>query len=156
MNPLEGPHYTPSPVELRDVIGPWTAAKTRGGLAFAGGQVVLTPEYLVFTPWDMDQTRAWLVKGLSKAGFPYAGQIDQLITASKLLEPVAIPLNTITSVQPLNAARLFKPPTIRLQLQDGRHFDLGVLKLPTTPSGSKDNNVAMQDFIGKLQSLLHR
>jgi hypothetical protein len=156
MNPMEGPHYTPSPVELQDIVGAWTAANTRGGLALAGGQVILTPQYLVFTPWDMDQTRAWLFKGLSKAGFSYAGQIDKLISASRLLEPVVIPLNAIAAVQPLNAARLFKPPTARLQLADGRHFDLGILKSPRTRSGSPQNNVAMQDFMGRLQPLLGR
>jgi hypothetical protein len=156
MKPIEGSHYTPSPVELENVVGAWSAANTRGGLALAGGQVVLTAQYVVFTPWDMAQTRAWLVKGLSTAGSQYAGQIDKLITASRLLEPVAIPLNAITSVQPLNAARLFKPPTARLELMDGRHFDLGILASPTTPSVSRKNNAAMQDFMSRLHLLLGR
>lgn len=154
MCPIEGPHYTASPVELSDIVGAWTAANTRGGLSLAGGRVVLTPQYLVFTPWDMDQTRAWLVKGLSKAGFAYAGQIDKLITASELLEPVAIPLDAITSAQPLNQAEIFKPPTVRLQLGDGRVFDLGILHSPGTWNRSPKNNVAMDDFLSHLRSSL--
>ena len=153
MSSLE-PHYTSSPVELQDVIGAWTAANTRGGLALAGGKVVLTPQFLVFTPWDMDQTRAWLVKGLSKAGFEYAGQIDKLITASKLLEPVAVPVEAIASAQPLNGASFLKPPTVRLQLRDGRHFDLGILVSPRTWNKSSKNDVAMADFMGRLRQLI--
>jgi hypothetical protein len=156
MSPPEGPQYTPSPVELADIVGAWTAANTRGGLSLAGGQVVLTSQYLVFTPWDMDQTRAWLVKGLSKAGFSYAQTIDKLISASRLLEPVVVPLDRIASVQPLNRARLFKPPTVRLQLVDGRHFDLGILESPTTRNGSSKNNIAMEDFMRNLQPLIRR
>jgi hypothetical protein len=153
MSSLE-PHYTASPVEVQDVIGAWTAANTRGGLALAGGQVILTPQHLVFTPWDMDETRAWLVKGLSKAGFAYAGQIDKLITASKLLEPVAVPVGAIASAQSLNGASFLKPPTVRLQLTDGRHFDLGILASPTTWNKSPKNDVAMADFMGRLRQLI--
>jgi hypothetical protein len=155
MSTLEGPHYTPSPVELQEIVGAWTAAKTRGGgLSLAGGQAILTPQYLVFTPWDMDQTRAWLVKGLSKAGFSYAEQINKLITATKLLEPVAIPIGMIASADPLNRASLFKTPTVRLQMTDGRHFDLGILHSPRTMTVSSKNNTAMEDFLSHLRSLL--
>jgi hypothetical protein len=124
-------------------------------VALAGGRLVLTPRYLVFTPWDMDQTRAWLVKGLSQAGFSYAAQLDKLITASKLLEPVVVPLDTIASVQPLNRARLLKPPTARLEMVDGRRFDVGILHSPTTANLSSSNNAAMDDFLGRLQALLN-
>ena len=36
-------------------------------------EVVLTSEYLVFTPWDLSKTRAFLVKLLTKAGVPHVG-----------------------------------------------------------------------------------
>jgi hypothetical protein len=147
---LFGPRYKPSPMDLEGVVGTWTAANTRGGLALAGGQVVLTPTHLVFSPWDMDRTRAWLAKGLKIAGVPYVGQVDKLITASKLLEPVAISLDQIGGVQQLNRASALRPPTVRLYLGAGGQFDLGILHSPTTWNPSPKNNTAMQDFLSKL------
>jgi hypothetical protein len=128
----------------------WHGAKTRGGLALAGGQVVLTRDYLVFSPWDMDQTRAWLVKLLGMAGVPFVGPVNALLTQTKILEPVAIPVSAIARVQVLNWASTWKPPMARIQLNDGNYFEMGILASPLSPSGSKANNVAMNDWLSKM------
>ena len=148
--PGRGPAYKPSPVPVEGVVGIWTGANTRGGLSMAGGQVVLTRDYLIFTPWDLDQTRAWLVKWLGKAGAPQAGKVDDLLTKSKLLDAVAIPLSHISGVQVLNRASLLKPPTARIQLEDGSHFDLGILASPLSANISKANNSAQDDWLSKM------
>ena len=64
-------------------------------VSLAGGEVVLARDHLVFSPWDMDKTRAFLVQWLSKAGVPHVGTADKLLTASKLLEPVVLPVADI-------------------------------------------------------------
>lgn len=143
-----GPRYTPSPVPLEGVRGIWTAANTRGGVALAGGQAVLTDTHLVFSPWDLDKTRTWLFKLLGTAGAPgWVGKIDELITKSRLLEPVAVPLAEIERVEVLNRASLLKPPTARLHLRDGRHFDLGLLANARAPNLSGANNEALDHFL---------
>jgi hypothetical protein len=154
---LFGGEYKPSPVPLEGVVGAWTAANTRSGLSLAGGKVILTQDYLVFTPWDMDRTREWLFKLLAKAGAPdYVGKIDDLITKSRILEPVAIPLSKIDSIQVLNRASLLRPPTARLGLTDGRHFDLGILASPGTWNPSPKNNQAFDDWLRHMpQPVLH-
>jgi hypothetical protein len=145
------PRYAASPVDLEGVVGAWTAARMGGGLALSGGQIVLGSDYIVFSPWDMDQTRTWLVKALSVAGDPgWAGKLNQLITMSGLLEPVVIPLGVIRCVEPVGGPSLFKPPTARLHLQDGRSFDFGILASPRTPNFSGKNTQAFQDFMGHL------
>lgn len=145
------PRYAESPVGLEGVIGAWTAARMGGGFALSGGQIVLTSEYLVFSPWDMDQTRKWLVQGLSRAGAgAWPGKIDQLITKSGLLEPVVIPLNAVRCVQPISGPSMFKPPTARLYLQDGRSFDFGILSSPRTPNFSRKNMASFQNFMSSL------
>jgi len=149
-----GARYKPWPVPVEGVRGVWSAANTRGGLSLAGGHIALTDEHLVFSPWDMDQTREWLFKLLSMAGAPgWVGKIDELITRSRLLEPVAIPLADIGDVQVLNRASWLKPPTARISLRDGRHFDLGILAKPTAPSKSGANNEAFDHFLQVLASL---
>lgn len=120
------------------------------GVSLAGGQVILTSEYLVFTPWDLTQTREWLGWLASQAGVPYVGEVDKLLTKSKILEPVAISLGELANVQVLNRAKLFKPPTARLQLRNGSHFDVGILASVGTPNLSSKNNVAFDDFYGKV------
>jgi hypothetical protein len=48
------------------------------GPSATGGQVALGRDWLVFSPWDMDRTRAWLVKWLGKAGVPHVGDVGIL------------------------------------------------------------------------------
>jgi hypothetical protein len=146
------PHYTPAPVPLDGVVGRWTAARMAAGLAAAGGEVILTKEYLVFTPWDMAKTREYLSKLLTAAGVPHVGDVDKLLTATKLLEPVAIPLNRIATVQPMGRASVFKPPWARIVFTDSRHLDLGILAGARLPNFSPANNEAFDDWLGKLRA----
>jgi hypothetical protein len=148
------PTFKPSPVDLDGVVGAWYAGRTKGGWSLAGGGLVLGNDWLVFSPWNMDRTRAWLVKWLGKAGVPHLGQVDKLITATGLLEPVAIPRNEIESAHVLSEGSLFKPPEVRLVFTNGGHFDLGILASPTSMNPDPDNLVALQDFLAKL--LAHR
>ena len=152
MGLLSGPGYAPAPVDTSVAIGRWAAAKTRGGAALAGGEVVLTPEYLVFTPWDMDQTRAFLVKALGKAGVPYVGEVDKLITTTTLLEPVALRLDQIAAIMPLGRASWLKPPHARIELTDGRSVDLGVLAGPRRLNKDPANNDAFDDWLAKVDA----
>lgn len=147
----QGPEYKRPVLELEGVVGAWTAARTSaGGLAMAGGQVVLARDYLVFSPWDMDDTRAFLVKWLGKAGVPHLGPLNDLISATKLLEPVVLPVGDIASVEVLNRGSVLKPPRARIHLRDGNHFDIGILHSPTTMNLSPKNNVALDDWLSKL------
>jgi hypothetical protein len=75
--------------------------------------VTLLPEYLVFTPWDVSRERALLVELLTKVGVPHVGDVDKLITQSKLLEPVVLPLQQIESLEELNGASWLLPPTVQ-------------------------------------------
>jgi hypothetical protein len=151
---LGGPKYTPAPVPLDGVIGRWPAARTASGLAVAGGEVILTRDYLVFTPWDMTRSRDFLGKLLGGAGVPHVGDVNKLLTTSKLLEPVAIPLSQISRVQPLGRASLLKPPYARLVFTDGRHLEIGILARSSYPNFFQANNVAFDDWLGKLGAQL--
>ena len=144
------PGYVAAPVAVDGVVGSWTAARTQGGLSVTGGRVVLGRDWLVFSPWDMAATRAWLVKWLGKAGVPHVGDIDKLLSATRLLEPVVIPLASVASAQVLSRGSLLKPPQVRLGLRDGRHFDLGILASATSLNPSPANRVALDDFLAKL------
>ena len=144
-----GGDYKRPLLELDGVIGAWTAARTRG-VALAGGEIVLARDYLVFSPWDMDKTRAFLIKWLSKAGVPHVGTADKLLSASKLLEPVVLPVADIERVELLNRASLLNPPQVRLYLRAGGHLDLGILHSPTTLNISSKNNTALDNFLSKL------
>ena len=114
MNPFDkllgsrGGEYKRPLLELEGVIGAWTAARMRG-VSLAGGEIVLARDHLVFSPWDMDKTRAFLVQWLSKAGVPHVGTADKLLTASKLLEPVVLPVADIERVEMLNRASVLNP-----------------------------------------------
>jgi hypothetical protein len=147
----QGPDYKRPLLELEGVVGVWTAARTGlGGLSLAGGQVVLARDHLVFSPWDMDDTRAFLVKWLGKAGVPHLGTVDQLLTATKLLEPVVLPVADIAKVDVLSRGSLMKPPAVRIHVRSGGHLDIGILHSPTTPNVSSKNNAALEDFVSKV------
>lgn len=146
------PRYKPAPVNVDGAIGRWTAARTASGLAIAGGEVVLTEQHLVFTPWDMTKTRGFLVKLLSMSGVPYVGDADKLLSASKLLEPVAVPLANITKLSPMGRASWTKPPWARVTFADGHHLDVGILAGPRYPNKSSANDAAFDDWVSKLRA----
>jgi hypothetical protein len=147
----QGPDYKRPLLELDGVVGAWTASRTgMGGLALAGGEVVLARDHLVFSPWDMDDTRAFLVKWLGKAGVPHLGTVDKLLTATRLLEPVVLPVADIANFEVLNRGSLLKPPQVRINFRGGNHFDVGILHSPTTPNFSSKNNAALDDFVSKV------
>jgi hypothetical protein len=146
------PGYTPAPVDVEGAIGRWTAARTASGLSVAGGEIVLTLEHLVFTPWDMTKTREFLVKLLTNVGVPHVGDVDKLLTASRLLEPVAVPLSQISVVQPMGRASWLKPPWARLTFVDGRHLDVGILAGPRRINRDPANNTAFDDWLAKLRA----
>jgi hypothetical protein len=145
-----GPSYKRPELELDGVVGAWTAARTSGGLSVSGGQVVLARDQLVFSPWNMDSTREFLVTWLPKAGVPHVGTVDKLLTASGLLEPVVLPLTELERVEVTGRGSLLKPPQVRLHFAGGRHFDMGILHSPTTLNGSPKNRAALDDFLSKL------
>jgi hypothetical protein len=151
-----GPRYKPHEVSIEGVRGIWSAANTRGGLSLAGGQVAVTDAYLSFSPWDLDETRKWLFKLLSMAGAPtWVGKIDDLITKSRLLEPVAIPVAAIADVQVLNRASVLRPPAARIAF-DGRQFDVGIVSAPKSPNFSGSNNEALDHFLQVLADVRQR
>jgi hypothetical protein len=145
------PRYTPAPVNVDGAIGRWTAARTASGLSIAGGESILTDERLVFTPWDMDKTCGYLIKLLSKAGVPGVGDVDKLLTTSKLLEPIAILLTAVTSVQPMGRASWLRPPWARLSFADGRHLDVGILAGSRRLNRDAANNAAFDDRLQRLR-----
>jgi hypothetical protein len=145
--------YTRAPVPVEGAVGRWTASKMATGLAAAGGEVILTRDHLVFTPWDMTKTRAFLVKLLGEVGVPHIGDIDKLLTATKLLDPVAIPLAQVASVQPMGRASVRQPPWARITFADGRHLDLGILAGVRFPNFHPANNAAFDDWLAALRAL---
>jgi hypothetical protein len=81
------------------------------------------------------------------AGLHFIGPLDNLITYSKILEPVAIAQHFVASVTSLNTSgKLLKPPSVRIATKDGRHFDLGILAGPRKRNGSSENYVALLNF----------
>jgi hypothetical protein len=153
---MDGPGYKPPPVDVGEVLGAWTAARVHGGFNVTGGSLVLSTEWLVFSPWDMDKTRAWLVRGLSWAGVPNVGHVDKLLTLTKLLEPLPIPVRAIGSAHVISGPTLLRPPVVRLTFADRRHFDVGILKSPTTLSISDANRAAAESFVQALAALRYR
>jgi hypothetical protein len=146
------PTYKSPALALEDVAGVWTAARMRH-VSLAGGQVVLTREHLIFSPWNLDQTRNWLVTWLGKAGVPRVDTVDDLLSASKLLEPVVVPIAQVADVTVLNRASWsnpLRPPQVRLTFRDGRTFDLGILANPRAMNPDPANNAALDDFLAKL------
>lgn len=139
-------------MDVEGAIGRWTSARTASGASIAGGEIILTEEHLVFTPWDMTKTRAFLVKLLTKAGVPYVGVVDKLLSATKLLEPIAIPLTEITGLSPMGRASWGKPPWARVTFADGRQLDVGILAGPRYPNVAAANNDAFDDWVAKLRA----
>lgn len=146
--------YQRAPVPVEGAVGRWTASRLLAGLAAAGGEVILTRDHLVFTPWDMTKTREFLVKLLGAAGVPHVSDIDKLLTASKLLEPVAIWLSQVAAVQPMGRASVTRPPWARISFVDGRHLDLAILAGVGFPNFHPANDAAFDDWLAASQALL--
>ncbi|HYO46298.1 MAG TPA: hypothetical protein VEY33_06370, partial [Gemmatimonadota bacterium] len=89
-----------------------------------------------------------------RAGVPRVGDVDKLLTKSKLLEPVAIDLTQIATIQPMGRASWTKPPWARLTFADDRHLDLGILAGPRRMSKDPANDAAFDDWLARVQSQL--
>jgi hypothetical protein len=79
--------------------------------------------------------------------------VDRLLSASKLLESVVLPVAELARVQVLNRASWsnpLKPPQVRLTFRDGRTFDLGISAGPRKMNPDPANNAALDDFLAKL------
>jgi hypothetical protein len=147
-----GPGYKRADIQVDGAVGSWTATRTGGGgLALAGGQVVLGDQWLVFSPWDLDRTRQWLVTWLGKAGIPQLGNVDKLIGQTKLLDPVVVAVADVASARLVRGPSLFKPPAVELAFRDGRTLELGILASVGTANPSPDNLAAAQDFLAEVQ-----
>jgi hypothetical protein len=151
-----GLRYTPSPVPLDGVLGVWTAANTRGGLSLSGGQVTLTPDYLVFTPWDVSREAELLAKLMTSGGASQVGDVDKLVKSSGLLKPAVMPLRQLANIELLNGAQWLRPPTARVYLSDGRHFDLGILASPRRLNKAAANEDAIRDWMASTMRALRQ
>jgi hypothetical protein len=124
----------------------WTAARTKGGLSIAGGQIVLTDDALVFSPWDLNETKNWLAREPSEIE-PSTGDTNRFLPPENLLEPVAVPFREIERAEILNKPSLLRPPSARLHLRSGEHFDVGILASPFTPNFRAANQDAFNEWL---------
>ena len=82
---------------------------------------------------------------------PHIGDIDKLLTATKLLEPIAISLSQVATVQPMGRASVPSPPWARIGFADGRHLDVGTLAGVGFPNFHPANNAAFDDWLAAIR-----
>jgi hypothetical protein len=152
-NLLRGSGKTTEPVTLE--AGEVERARVPGctvkgnGFAWVGGDLVLTNQRLLFTPLNTKDVSTLLSFGLTKAGAGRAvavvgwfqGQIQQ--QASRL--------SAIASVRANREPSLLHPPTMVVQLTDGRALEFGVVATRLSPNAAAANAQARDSFIAAMQ-----
>jgi hypothetical protein len=153
-----------SGVAASEIVAQWRAARTLGGLQMTGGSLLLTRDTLVFTPIDIEKLSGRRLKlGLVKAAMnPNLAEgallsmdvVLELVTKGQgLSKLVVLPLSDVASIVPLNQARWYGPPQIRIMMKSGKHLDLGV-GAGFAPVWSAKHNIARDDCVRKVQAAL--
>lgn len=124
------------------VLGKFTVSILRYGISASGAELVVTDGHLILNPINTDAARAILRELASRTGTPVLDDILSKIEQTGLTEPIAIPRETIRSIEPSGGGGWFRPPSIRIALINEQTIDLGVLHSVTTPNWSEKNVVA--------------
>ena len=126
------------------VLAYWVGAlMTRSGLSLTGGTVVVTEEHLVFWPIPINATRGLAIRGQDVLMQPVTDKAG-------VIEPIAVPLTTIVSVEVLNRASLLRAPCARLTLNDGSQLQIGILASQSSWNIDPVNNIAFDDWLARL------
>lgn len=124
------------------------ANRRPGSLRSVGGELVLTSDRVIFTPWntrDISALEAWL---LPRAGAPRGTK--QLIDA--LQEHVdaagtAAARGQVASVTAGAAASLTRPPTVIVATPEGQRTEYGVVSCLLSPNLFPANTRARDAFV---------
>lgn len=151
---LAGSGRTTAPVELTP--GEFETARTYGQLVGAnalksvGGELILTNQRLIFTPWNITDLAPLLAFGLKRAGVAGAGVVVGWVAGQ--VRGDAADLTSITGATPGRDAALLHPPTLVVQLADGRRLEFGIVVAKLSPNRSLANNDARDVFLAKLRT----
>jgi hypothetical protein len=113
---------------------------------------VLTDRALVFSPLDLEGTKQLLDLVFAAVQLPGEQVLSQL--AGTKSAPVVIALTNIARAERSGAARLLSPPSVRVTTKAGSVHEFGVLAGFMYPNASKENEVALEDFLSCLNGAL--
>lgn len=145
------PTYDESALEGAGAIASWQGSILRGPFATYGGRLVLTEKALLFSPLDLKGTIQAIKIVLEAVELPGEQVITQIVDSAQKA-PLSIALNNIGSLEQTGAARLLTPPSAQLITRVGSVHNFGVLAGIGFPNKSKENDVAMADFLQQVRS----
>lgn len=123
------------------------------GMSKAGGNLVLTNERLIFTPWSMQDLGSLLAAGFRTLSLPDAiAQAPE--TAVKLIgEPIGVPLEQIAGAVAGQKPSVFRPPSILVRTEEAE-IEFGVLASLWSLNAAAANVVARDNFLATLHAQL--
>ena len=123
------------------------------GFPLVGGELVLTNTRLLFLPKSITSVVDLLAYGLKKVGAP-SGAMTAVGSIGGQLPSVGIVLPAIVGVVAGRSAETFHPPTIVVEVSDGRQLEFGMLSKRLGANRDHANEVVRDDFIAQcLRSL---
>jgi hypothetical protein len=124
----------------------WVASVSVAGMPATGGTLVLTSKRLFFEP--MKTPKKALVRIFSFLGYKSAAKgAEKVIDSTKLLEGWQVPLNSITSVEPIPGTR----NELRISLTNGEAKTFLIFYKKFALVWSDANREARDNVIRRLQ-----
>lgn len=104
------------------MLGTWRAGRMMGGISVWGGQIILTPSQVIFTPLFLASVKK------------------------------RIPLAQIAHVESRGKPRLFSPPQVVITLKNQHRYTFGFVVNIWTPNFRAQNAQVRDTFLQQLQT----
>jgi len=130
------------------------ASRNPGTVLAAGGQLVLTNQRVVFSPWNTKDLSTVLVWGLGKAGAPKMLR-DAATKLQGLIDASAIAVDGFSEVKVGSGASVLKPPTLTIVGADQEPVEFGILKSLFSPNFSKANESVRDQCVAIMNENRH-
>ena len=150
------PHVEPDdPQPGESTIASAAACTIKRGVAWVGGDLIVTNQRLIFNPWYSGDLTKLTSQGLKFVPIPHAHHMTTVVgSAQRLGTQADFDSGLITAVSVGQPAGLARPPTIVVERSNGAPLEFGIARSRWTPTRSHRNIVARDRILAAAKAAL--
>lgn len=150
------PHMEPDdPQPGESTIASASACTIKRGVAWVGGDLIVTNQRLIFNPWYSSDLTKLTSLGLKFVPIPHAHHVMTVVgSARRPGTQAGADAGLITAVSVGQPAGLARPPTIVVERSDGAPLEFGIASNRWTPTRSHRNIVARDRILAAAKAAL--
>jgi hypothetical protein len=150
------PHLEPDdPQAGESTIASAAACTIKRGVAWVGGDLIVTNQRLIFNPWYSSDLTKLTSQGLKFVPIPHAHHMTTVVgSAQRLGTQADADSGLITAVSVGQPAGLARPPTIVVERSNGAPLEFGIARSQWTRPRSHRNIVARDRILAAAKAAL--